>query len=132
MYPWVKRYIGIPFVSNGRTREGCDCYGLCRLVLANEFNVALPELSNDYRNALNIREIAGLFEKNMPVLLASRQDAPEEKTLAVIREQGRLCHIGIYAGDGYILHTTAETGSACQRISHPDLAGRIEGYYHVS
>jgi cell wall-associated NlpC family hydrolase len=132
MYPWVKNYIGIPFVSNGRTREGCDCYGLCRLVLMGEFEITLPALSNDYKNARNVRETAGLFEKNMPVLLASRSESPEEKTLAIIRERGRLCHIGIYAGDGYILHTTAGTGSVCQRISHPELSGRIEGYYHVS
>jgi cell wall-associated NlpC family hydrolase len=131
MYPWVKNYIGIPFVSNGRTHEGCDCYGLVRLVLSEEFNITLPELSNDYKNALNVREVAALFEKNMPVLLASRCETPEEKSLAIIRERGRLCHIGMYAGDGYILHTTAETGSVCQRISHPELSDRIEGYYHA-
>jgi hypothetical protein len=28
MYSWVKNYIGLPFASIGRTREGCDCYGL--------------------------------------------------------------------------------------------------------
>jgi cell wall-associated NlpC family hydrolase len=131
MYAWVKNYIGIPFVSNGRTMEGCDCYGLLRLVFMRECNHYLPELSNDYENALNIRETAILFEKNMPVLLAGRLEAPEEKAIAVIRERGSLCHVGLYAGDSHILHTKVKVGSACQRISHPDLCGRIEGYYHV-
>jgi cell wall-associated NlpC family hydrolase len=62
MFIWVKKYIGIPFVSNGRKREGCDCYGLCRLVLQDEYDISLPELSNEYNNARCIRETAVLFE----------------------------------------------------------------------
>jgi cell wall-associated NlpC family hydrolase len=131
MYAWVKNYIGIPFVSNGRTITGCDCYGLVRLVLKEVYGVTLPELSNNYENALNLRETALLFAENRPVLLAERREEPEESCLAVITERGRPCHLGIYAGDGRLLHTTAKTGSVAQRISSPDLTGRVEGYYHV-
>jgi hypothetical protein len=131
MYPWVKNYIGIPFLSNGRTKDGCDCYGLVRLVLQNEYGMFLPELSDDYTDARNIRETAELFERFLPVLSACSIDGPEEKAVAVIREQGRPCHLGIVAGGCYILHTGAKTGSVCQRSTHPDLQGRIERYYRV-
>ena len=131
MYAWVKKYIGIPFVSNGRTASGCDCYGLCRLVLEAEYGVKLPELSDDYGNALNILETSRLFEKNLPVLAARRLEGPEERALAVITERGRPCHLGIYAGGGYLLHTTAKTGCVAQRITAPDLSGRVQGYYRV-
>jgi hypothetical protein len=131
MFAWVKKYIGIPFISNGRTGDGCDCYGLCRLVLEAEYGVTLPELSDDYENALNIRETSRLFEKNVPVLAAERLRGPEERAVAVITERGHPCHLVVYAGDGFILHTKAVTGSICQRLSHPDLQGRIEGYYRV-
>ena len=56
MYKWVNNYIGIPFVSGGRDKTGCDCYGLVRLILQNEYNIELPLLSGDYTNALNIAE----------------------------------------------------------------------------
>jgi cell wall-associated NlpC family hydrolase len=131
MYPWVKNYIGIPFVSNGRGMDGCDCYGLVRLVLMREFGRSLPELSADYTNARCIEETAALFEQHRPVLLAGRIAGPEEGAVALIREQNRLCHAGLYAGDGYVLHTRERLGSICQRISHPDLRERIEGYYRV-
>ena len=131
MYAWVKNYIGIPFVSNGRTRSGCDCYGLIRLVLMEAYNVVLPELSDDYENALNVAETLKLFEEKIPVLCAARIPALEERAVIVITEGGRPCHLGINAGGGYILHTNFKTGSICQRLSHPDLAGRIEGYYRV-
>jgi len=132
MYEWVKKYIGIPFASNGRSIDGCDCYGLVRLVLRNEYGVDLPELSNDYSNALNVSETSRLFAENLPVLTAEKTDMPEEKAVVVITERGVNAHIGIVAGSGYILHTGAKTGSVCQRATHPGLRGRIEGYYRVS
>jgi cell wall-associated NlpC family hydrolase len=131
MYKWVKKYIGIPFVSNGRTHSGCDCYGLVRLVLRNEYGINLPELSDDYSSALNIDETEKLFAQKLPVLAVEKIPEPEEKAVAVITESGRPVHIGIAAGSGFILHTGSKTGSVCQRAAHPGLRGRIEGYYRV-
>ena len=131
MYKWVEKYIGIPFKSNGRTMEGCDCYGLIRLVLHNEYGIYLPELSDNYSDARNIHETARLFAENLPVITASKIPEPKEMALVVITEQGRPCHAGIVAGGGYILHTGAKTDSVCQRETHPGLRGRIEGYYSV-
>jgi len=128
---WVAKYIGIPFVSNGRTPEGCDCYGLVRLVLRNEYGVNLPELSDNYTDALNVKETARLFAENLPVLAAEKISGPEEKAVVVITEHGVAAHIGIVAGSGFILHTGVKTGSVCQRSTHPGLRGRIEGYYRV-
>jgi len=131
MYEWVKKYIGIPFVSNGRTLAGCDCYGLVRLVLRNEYGIDLPELSDNYADALNVRETARLFAENIPVLAVKKLSAPEEKAVVVLTEHGAAAHIGIIAGGGYILHTGLKTGSVCQRETHPGLRGRIEGYYRA-
>jgi len=132
MYEWVKKYIGIPFVSNGRTLSGCDCYGLVRLVLHNEYGVELPELSDNYADALNVSETARLFAENIPVLAAEKISIPQERAVIVLTEHGVAAHIGIAAGGGYILHTGIKTGSVCQRETHPGLRGRIEGYYRVS
>lgn len=131
IYAWVKKYIGVPFFSNGRTLEGCDCYGLVRLVLRNEYGISLPELSNDYSDALNVKETARLFSEKLPVLTVAKIPEPEEKAVAVIMEHGHPAHIGVVAGNGYILHTGVKTGSVCQRATHPGLRGRVEGYYRV-
>ena len=132
MHAWVKKYIGIPFSSNGRTMGGCDCYGLARLVLHNEYGVNLPELSDDYSDALNTAETARLFAERLPVLAAEKLDAPQEGSVVVITEHGVPAHIGVAAGGGYILHTGIKTGSVCQRETHPGLRGRIAGYYRAS
>lgn len=99
--------------------------------MSNEYGVKLPELSNDYQNALNVAETARLFAEKLPVLACEKISAPEEKAVAVITEHGRPAHIGIVAGNGYILHTGVKTGGVCQRAAHPGLRGRIEGYYRV-
>jgi len=131
MYKWVEKYIGIPFVSNGRTIKGCDCYGLVRLVFHNEYGIELPELSDNYKDALNVKETARLFTDNLPVLAAKKIIKPEEKAVVIITEHGVPAHVGIVAGAGYVLHTGIKTGSVCQRESHPGLRSRIEGYYCV-
>ena len=131
MYTWVKKYIGIPFISNGRTRDGCDCYGLVRLVLQNEYGIVLPELSDDYTNALNLKETTRLFTEKLPVLTVEQVAEPEERAVVIITEHEQPSHIGIVAGNGYILHTGVRTGAVCQRASHPGLFGRVAGYYRV-
>jgi cell wall-associated NlpC family hydrolase len=131
IYKWVGKYIGIPFITNGRAMNGCDCYGLIRLVLSNEYGIELPELSDNYTDAKNLKETARLFAEHRPVLAAEKLPKAQEKAVVVFTEHGVAAHIGIVAGGGYILHTGAKTGSVCQRETHPGLRGRIEGYYSV-
>lgn len=131
MYAWVGKYVGIPFVSGGRDKTGLDCYGLVRLVLRDEYGYNLPVLNGDYTNALNVAETKRLFCENVPLLCGKKIEAPEEKAVALIRMCGRLCHVGLYAGDGFIIHARHRTGVVCERVSSPQLAGRVEGWYRV-
>ena len=79
MYGWAKKYVGIPFVTSGRDMSGCDCYGLVRLILTNEYSFDLPMLLGDYTNALNIAETKRLFMQNVPILCGEKICGPEEK-----------------------------------------------------
>ena len=128
--PYVKKYIGIPFVSGGRTIEGCDCYGLVRLVFHNELGIDLPDVDG-YANALIPELTNPLFEKYSPLILGERHESPEPNDMALILNHGLPTHIGVYVGDMYILHTVRRIGSCLQRITDRDLTGRIEGYYGV-
>ena len=131
MYGWVSNYIGIPFASGGRDRSGLDCYGLVRLVLGEEYGYDLPRLSGSYTNALDVAETKALFMKNVPLLCGEKIAAPEEKAVALLRMGGRLCHVGLYAGDGCIIHARHRLGVVCERLSSPLLASCVEGWYRV-
>lgn len=132
MYDWCRKYVGIPFVSGGRDFTGCDCYGLVRLVLKEEYGISLPLLNSDYTNALSVAETKRLFFENVPLLCGERIKEPEEKAVALMNMCGRLCHVGLYAGEGYIIHSRHKVGVVCERLSSPQLAGRVEGWYRVN
>ena len=133
MYSWTQKYVGIPFVSGGRDYNGCDCYGLVRLILNDEYQIQLPALNSDYSDALNCEQTKNLFKEYVPVICGTKIENPEEKAVCLVRTRGGLCtHVGIYAGDGFIIHTRNKTGAVCERLSSPFLTGRIEGWYHVN
>ena len=132
MYRWVNKYVGIPFKSGGRTSDGCDCYGLVRMVLKNEYSLILPMLDGKYIDALDTETTKELFRQYVPLLCGDKIEKPEEKAIAVIKTQGLATHVALYAGDGFIIHTMLNTGTVCERLSNPTLTGRIEGWYRVS
>ncbi len=131
MYDWCKKYVGIPFISGGRDSSGCDCYGLVRWIFLNEYDLQLPVLNGTYTDALCIAETKRLFQENIPILCSERIEQPEEKAVALMKMKGRLCHVGLYAGDGYIIHARHSLGAVCERLSSPQLAGCVEGWYRV-
>lgn len=132
MYEWCRKYVGISFVSGGRDENGCDCYGLVRFILMNEYGIVLPVLSGDYTDALNVSETKNLFFENVPFLCSEKIPGPEEKAVALMKMCGRLCHVGLYAGDGFIIHSRHKVGVVCERITSPQLSGCVEGWYRVN
>lgn len=131
MFAWVNTYIGIPFVSGGRDVSGCDCYGLVRLILAREYGYELPLLIDGYADALNPAETGVLFAHHAPLLVGEKITGPEPAAVLLIRSAGLLCHVALYAGDDYIIHSRRRIGAVCERIPRITLLGAAEGWYRL-
>jgi len=43
---WTESYLDIPFAFDGRDRTGCDCWGLLRLIYAEQLGIELPSFSD--------------------------------------------------------------------------------------
>jgi cell wall-associated NlpC family hydrolase len=128
---WVSKYVGIPFVSGGRGISGCDCYGLVRIVLMEQFGYNLPLLSGNYKDALVMAETEPVLRSQLPLLTGEKIDKAEPGAVAVIRYQGRSTHIGIYVDGTYILHTLKDIGAHVVSAEGGFLRGGIEGVYRA-
>lgn len=128
----VSKYIQIPYKSGGRDFDGCDCYGLVRLVLEKEFEKVLPDYSQEYDNANNVKVTAPIIKKYKPLLTGKKKESPDIGDLAVFNYRGLPSHIGIYVGEGRILHILSNSKySVCEKLNSPYLRGRLEGFYEV-
>ena len=115
--------IGIPFRDGGRDMTGLDCWGLVRIIY-DRIGIDLP----DYRIAA-ADELAVHEEMLEQEPRWRRLERPEAGAVVLIAngETGRANHVGVYIGDGRMIHAYAYSGVA---ISHTRRwAAHIIGYY---
>ena len=72
-------FVGIPHADLGRDRAGCDCYGLLRLVYAEDLGIALPSFTGTYATCAEHAQIAAL--------LTSSSAAPQQPARADLPPQ---------------------------------------------
>lgn len=98
---WVK-YIGIPFEELGRSRSGADCWGLLRLVYAEEKGVLLPSWSA--HDGIKDKEIVAQEVKEAHEYF-HRVEEPVPFAMAWFRSEITVAHVGIMIDGGRMLHT---------------------------
>jgi cell wall-associated NlpC family hydrolase len=129
--PWATEYIGLPFQNKGRDREGLDCWGLVRLVLSERFGKRLPSYTGQYQDCCDDLTVSALVDTAIPILKADRLSSPEPGSVVLIRLRGHLCHVGVYVGDGQMLHARDGTGVVLEDLRRGAWKHRVEGYYRV-
>lgn len=142
---WVTQYIGTPFVDKGRTRDGVDCWGMCRLVLTEQFGIELPDYANAYSDAHDHESVAVAVQAGLRdgwTEIDRDREAPRCGDLLVIKIAMRPWHCGLMVTPERFLHcptqqergTGREIGSSCvERLDNVMFRNRIEGIYrHAS
>jgi cell wall-associated NlpC family hydrolase len=129
---WTNEYVGIPFLVRGRTHEGCDCWGLVRLVEAERFECFLPSLCDEYVS-LEREQSASIVHEHLNELPLDRVTLPIPGDMVLLNLFGSPCHVGVYIGDGLVLHSDpmGQDTSRIDRITSAHIAPRIEGFYRV-
>ena len=117
MSEWINQYIGIPYVENGASADGCDCYGLLRVV-AEGLGKKLPsfdgfELTTGFiKPSLMTKAIADQVESN-----SAREIFEPVPNSIVTVNRGRVAtHIGLVTEAG-ILHSDRNMGSVLMSLS---------------
>ncbi|OJF92663.1 phage tail protein [Rhizobium sp. 58] len=132
MSHWTDRYIGLPHLDLGRTREGCDCYGLARIIFEQELGISLP----DYRGYANCDErneitalISGAALSPMWAPVAGQAAAYD---IALFNRGRYASHIGIVASPGLMVHMAEAEHSRLEHYRSGLWSHRLVGHYrHV-
>lgn len=140
--PWAADYIGIPFVERGRDSDGCDCWGLYRLILLKQVGLEVPSFVETYRrttegetieDAIRIygteneewTEIEGGSERLFDAVhMVGFFDAGDGR----LRRSGM--HVGMIVGPGILIHIERGIDAALGFYrTDRTLKRRILGFY---
>lgn len=123
---WWNQYVGVPYLHKGRTREGLDCWGLVRLVYAEQFAIAIPSYVDDYEPE-QYTDIAQLISERKDAW--EKTDYPKVGDVVLFRIVGVLCHVGIYIGDKKFLHVREGGSCTIEYLDGVRWSSRTEGIY---
>jgi cell wall-associated NlpC family hydrolase len=122
----LDEYIGIPFKSKGRDRNGIDCWGLVRLIYRERLNIELPSYIDEYGHACSddVIKVVAAHEKEWAKV-------GKERTwdLVLLRIKGMPRHIGIVIGRKVMIHIWSGIDSCTERYDSLLWRNRILGFY---
>jgi cell wall-associated NlpC family hydrolase len=127
--PDIESYIGIPFVEKGRSREGCDCYGLLCLVYRDLLGVVLPAFMNGYVSTQDSEELARLIRGHLEPWGRIEAGTEEPFDGVLMTEGGVPRHMGIVTRKGWLLHVENGGESLIERYDSFRLKRRVAGFY---
>lgn len=122
-------YIGIPFAEKGRTRHGVDCWGLCRLILAEQFGIAVPSYTEDYATTIDAREISMLINQESLGMTEVAVPHAQPGDIAILRLAGRPWHCALMIDPPWFLHADPRAGVVRERLDAMLWNRRIVGLY---
>jgi cell wall-associated NlpC family hydrolase len=127
---WAAQYVGLPFLANGRTRAGLDCYGLVRLVLLEQFAVELPRYDGAHVGP-HWPGVAEAVRRGLADWQPVSRAAARVGDGLVLRLRGYPLHVGLVidAAPLTMLHVVQGTATCCQRLDSPQWQPRLLGVY---
>jgi cell wall-associated NlpC family hydrolase len=128
---WAGQYVGIPFVDLGRDRQGCDCWGLVRLILAEQAGLALPSLTTSEADLAGVgREFALAHASGdwLPIAGGAERDFDVvEMSMPTRTAEGWLfgpLHVGLVVAAGWLIHVERATAAVLVRYREDQAISR--------
>lgn len=126
---WSNRFIGLPWTDFGRSRAGCDCYGLVQVVYREELGISLPDYLG-YGSPDEAAEIAELIEGASRSPLWLPREGPALAFDVAVFRRGRLAsHVGVVVRHGLMLHMVAGHAAAVEDYRAGHWASRLTGHW---
>lgn len=137
MTSWAEKYLRIPFVDRGDSWSGCDCWGLCRLILKEEADKDLPAYEEIPAGAS--LEKAQQFLQSRTEECWQRVDSGSEGPLDLVLMKGLVdvdgkktiapLHIGCVVKPKQVIHIEYGCDVSVVDYKHPKMQRRIIDFY---
>jgi cell wall-associated NlpC family hydrolase len=121
------KYIGIPFVDHGRTMEGCDCWGLVRLIYSQEFGIELDDLGPLYQSTLDADGMRRLSIVQLPRW--EKVEVPQVGDGVLLQVKGVPIHVGVIVSDNQMIHVEHGLDAVVERFDTALWGQRVRGFY---
>jgi cell wall-associated NlpC family hydrolase len=128
----LDRFVGIPYLDQGRTAAGLDCYGLVVLVYREIWGIELPSYAERYVTGADRRALAGLVSDGLcdwREIGAGDEDAFD---VCLMRDGREISHVGLVVGYGRVLHVERGGLSRIERYRNGMLGARVAGFYRYA
>jgi len=129
-YTWVNKYIGLPWLANGRGPDGYDCWGLVALVYKDVLGIELPDFYvPGYTRSRAAKAMGKGLVECIDEQRAVEVERPRDMAIAMLH-RNKLCHhVGIKIAGG-ILHSHKHSrGSVFEPIGQFARQGGELRYY---
>lgn len=120
----AKMWLGTPYRYGGNDRGGVDCSGLVVQVYQRALGIKLPRVSREQADAVEAQSRERLLPGDL-VFFATGRD-PQ-----------RISHVGIFLGDGKMIHSSTKNGVVVADIlsgyfdEHFRKAGRVPAFHSM-
>lgn len=134
---WVSEYVGIPFKDKGRSREGCDCWGLVWMIAREKFGIELPRYDDSYESTTATDKTAAIMARD---LNQWRKIQSRPGAIIQLRMEGRPCHVGLVIttldespfDPNYFIHCEFGVESNVDQYTSRRWERRIEGFFEYA
>jgi cell wall-associated NlpC family hydrolase len=127
---WADPYIGVSYLPGGRDRNGWDCLGLVRTVLAEQRGIEIPSFDERYTTDYDVPQIAAMARRE--ALLRGTEVGPGSELpfdLAMFRT--RPLHCGIVVEFGLMLSVQRGAATCLERYYGPAWKHRLIGFWRL-
>ncbi len=125
-------YVGIPYVPHGREYTGADCWGILFLYYRDVLGTPVPAYSAE----MDAREFR---HKDIGPLIAEEREkhwrqveSPAVGDCVLMRAGRHDSHVGVFLGQGRMLHSEGPDPSVIDRIGDMRWRNRISGFYRLN
>ena len=127
----MEQIIGNPNVPQGRSYEGADCWGILFLYYRDVLGTPVPAYSAE----MDAREFK--HGAIAPLMAAEREklwqqvDTPQPGDGVLMRAGRNDSHVGVFLGQGRMLHSEGPDPSVIERIGDMRWRSRISGFFRL-